>query len=125
MKATPRAMHWASMWVMLMFLASPLQLYGAWSGTPRLTWLSLVVQSALAGAGLGICIVKSRRIVRAVRVAGGRLCLRCGFDVSGLPTEGVCPECGVAYSHGESIRKWRSMLNDTRGLGGPDGAGSP
>jgi hypothetical protein len=29
----------------------------------------------------------------------GRVCLRCGYDLSGLQATGVCPECGTPVAH--------------------------
>ena len=31
----------------------------------------------------------------AERVWGGLLCMRCGYDLTGLASDGVCPECGT------------------------------
>ncbi len=36
-------------------------------------------------------------------------CHRCNYDLTGLPQEHRCPECGLAY--GESVRVWKPVDN--------------
>ncbi|MDX2018118.1 MAG: hypothetical protein SFY95_10840 [Planctomycetota bacterium] len=38
-----------------------------------------------------------QRMARAVRAVEGFACERCLHDVRGIPTPGVCPECGAAF----------------------------
>ena len=38
-----------------------------------------------------------RRVRRRLVGTGCRVCFGCGYDLSGLPDDGACPECGEAY----------------------------
>jgi hypothetical protein len=40
----------------------------------------------------------------------GRICTRCGYDLRGSATDGVCPECGQAYTMAEMHEAWRDWL---------------
>lgn len=46
------------------------------------------------------------RIVRQANSQDGRGCPRCGFDLSGLPELGQCPECGRWYKIEDVQRQW-------------------
>lgn len=50
---------------------------------------------ALGGMALGMGIYLKR--VRRVARLGGRVCFRCGFNLTGLEGKGRCPECGDDY----------------------------
>lgn len=36
-------------------------------------------------------------IVNRVIPSNRPYCHECGYEITGLPTEGICPECGTAY----------------------------
>lgn len=38
------------------------------------------------------------------------VCVECGFDVSGLPRDATCPECGVTHETRTRIVRWREAL---------------
>jgi len=42
--------------------------------------------------------LRRRLARRRATEAGYRICGACGFNLRGLDTSGVCPECGTAYS---------------------------
>lgn len=69
-------------------------------------WGLLGVQAAAAVVGvLGLW-----RLRRSLRRAGGRLCLRCCYDLSGHEREsGVCPECGRSYDWESDAKRWRRL----------------
>lgn len=47
------------------------------------------------------------RLRRQLVAADWRLCPRCLYDLSALPNESVCPECGAPFEHGTIRRMWQ------------------
>lgn len=39
--------------------------------------------------------------------AGGFVCLKCHYPLTGQPDEGECPECGMPYIRYHTVRTWR------------------
>jgi hypothetical protein len=62
------------------------------------------------------------RIERRVKAAGGMVCARCRYDLSGVAPEGPaadggtprCPECDLAYTPEDVVAYWRWALRDRR-----------
>jgi hypothetical protein len=48
-----------------------------------------------------------RRDNEEVLRAGYRLCTACRYDLSESVPEGLCPECGAAYTHDGLARSWK------------------
>ncbi|TVQ81292.1 MAG: hypothetical protein EA380_02090 [Phycisphaeraceae bacterium] len=75
-----------------------------WLGTlvQVLMWVSvawILVFSA-------IIVFRFRRICRDAKVRGGRICLKCLYDLSTSPRDGKCPECGEKYTHEDLLEYW-------------------
>jgi hypothetical protein len=56
-------------------------------------WKLMVIAVGLPG---GYLIRTSRTIIRS---RSEPFCIHCGYDLSNLPDNYICPECGEAYSH--------------------------
>lgn len=90
------------------------------SFTPR--WSLLLIPLApIVGLSIGLPIERRhRRRVALVQRTRFRACLRCEQELTGLPDEGMCPECGTPYKLDELRRGWiRKIGSDpTDGKGG-------
>ncbi len=64
-----------------------------------LTAIATVV--AMAGT---IPVLRKRHAMEAVEF---RVCPRCGFSLSGLPKDGICPECGTPFSQERLTQYWK------------------
>ncbi len=42
------------------------------------------------------------------------LCLRCGYDLNGLPDRHICPECGAAYDLAGTQQRWAYWMTTAR-----------
>ena len=51
--------------------------------------------------------IRGTSLRRSVQRAEGLVCPDCGFNLSGSPHQGVCPECGVAYDADTVLDAWR------------------
>ena len=51
--------------------------------------------------------VRMHRLCKRAQKAGCLACTACIYDLSLLPTEGTCPECGRAYTHDELRETWK------------------
>lgn len=89
----------------LVFLALwPVCLFSAFVGVqviraqPRAGWATL---AAVVGVLIGAAFVLRR--LRSRRQNSADACPRCecGYDLTGLPRGGLCPECGKAADEGE------------------------
>ena len=82
-------------WLVADFLASLLPPMGAWN--KRLTWAL-----AILGYTVLVYLAIRRDMPKALRgqliKAGVPICVKCGYDLRGLPADRVkCPECGRAF----------------------------
>ncbi len=51
-----------------------------------------------------------RRLARELEDPGFALCTECGYCLTGLGTEGRCPECGANFNLDELRRRWNYWL---------------
>lgn len=58
---------------------------------------------------------RERRLARRVWDADGRLCLKCAYDLRGLPDRHRCPECGTEYDAASLVSDWWHWPPVTRG----------
>lgn len=70
----------------------------------------LILTQAIAWMIAAPAIRARMRMYKAIKASGYLVCGHCAFDVSTLPAEGRCPECGEAYTHDECRRQWRQVL---------------
>ena len=69
--------------------------------------LWLILAPCWAGVIVAVSVgVHDRRLVRRVRAARGRLCVRCHYTLAGLPAPGACPECGEPYPEDGHASRW-------------------
>ncbi|MEK6702477.1 MAG: hypothetical protein AABZ53_09450 [Planctomycetota bacterium] len=77
---------------------------------PRKGWS---VWIPLATGALPMCVILPfghwllRGIRRDWEASDGRLCTDCGYNVSGLPPAGTCPECGHTYDIDRDLEVWK------------------
>jgi ribosomal protein S27AE len=74
--------------------------------TMRLELIGLAVYS---GYCLLFAVYMTRwrsRIRRQIVAAGGRVCFRCGYGLTGLDNNGICPECGEAFVLAALRERW-------------------
>lgn len=90
----------------LCLAAAPLLLRSVrWERYVEWGLLALLCAAGLTGALL------FRRLRRSLRRAGGRICLRCGYDLSGQDEEtGICPECGRRYDWDLDALQWNRYV---------------
>lgn len=88
-----------------------LVLTGWWWGQPGRPGLDWVVVGTLPPVALfaGALVGRLRlaRLKRTVDRTRGLVCPDCGFDLSGSPEIGPCPECGIVHDVANVTRAWR------------------
>jgi hypothetical protein len=57
-------------------------------------WWKLLVPAVVIPAAYAISIA-----AHSIRQRKEPFCIHCGYDLSGLPDNHTCPECGESYSH--------------------------
>ncbi len=97
-------------WLNLIFLLLIPYWIWLWPGPPgwRGPLLIALPQFVVIGIIAFVYYRAKRRVARVVKASDGRACWHCVYDLSGLPTPGVCPECGRPYEHDELRRRWRA-----------------
>ena len=50
-----------------------------------------------------------RRALREWHRTNGRLCARCGYDLTALADTGICPECGNPYDLEQDAALWADV----------------
>ncbi len=51
-------------------------------------------------------LIATGRILRRVLACEGVLCEACLYDMRGSPSVEVCPECGMAFDHTATPKRW-------------------
>lgn len=68
-------------------------------GTVMLSWNWLMpsVVAGVAKAAIGLYLFLGARWIVNLAVPSNRpYCQECGYELTGLPTDGACPECGTS-----------------------------
>ncbi len=78
-------------------------------------WIALVVVCA-AIVPVGIVCYQQFRLRRQVRNLDYRVCRKCFYNLTGLPDDGLCPECGKPYSRQSLAKHWGKALADYLGM---------
>lgn len=77
---------------------------------PRWAYIAAVtipgVASGLIGGWIGVAVQREHR---RARMADGRRCWGCGYDLEGLSDAGTCPECGRAFTITDLRARWDMM----------------
>ena len=84
---------------------------GPWGWHHRAGWptwaVAALVVLASIGVWLALVVTWEHRLVRRLRRAGYRLCLRCGYSLQGREGTITCPECGRRCELSEVEWTWR------------------
>jgi len=79
-----------------------------------MTW---VIYPSAFVVGFGTCafvllnLASWKRTTAAVRAADFRLCIFCGYPLTGIDEAGSCPECGKPFDIEETQRLWRAVID--------------
>jgi hypothetical protein len=116
--------RWRSLWLLIpIWLASPvfvivlvdLALRAVGMNSPG--WISgLIMIGAFFAFGQVVVWVEwsgRRADLRQIEAAGFKVCPKCWYDLSRLPDQGHCPECGAGYERGHLERSWKWTYSDT------------
>jgi hypothetical protein len=97
-------------WLNLLLLLPIVSWIWLWPGPPGWPAPLVVVLPQFLVIGIIAFIYQraKRRVNRVVKASDGRACWYCVYDLSGLPSPGVCPECGRLYEHDDLRRRWRT-----------------
>jgi peptidoglycan biosynthesis protein MviN/MurJ (putative lipid II flippase) len=77
---------------------------GLWDqGTPIVGWWTFgTLAGQLAQVAVGLYLLLGGRwIVDRLIPSNRPYCHECGYELTGLPRQGVCPECGTPYQRSE------------------------
>ena len=100
------------MWAFLvLFLISPLIVMAIFGLSMGLATL-LVPPLLVVGVLVGMWVVVRQRELRILREMRFRRCLKCRYDLSASPEQGMCPECGVEYEGALMERSWRYTYDE-------------
>ena len=98
-------------WALAICLGVMLFAAGPWGWQHRAGWptwvVAAVVEFALIGVWMAVVVTWERRLERRLRLAGYRLCPRCGYSLQGREGSIACPECGRGCEMSEVERAWR------------------
>lgn len=88
-------------------LVSMFGVYCTFQGWMSWAWISM----GLAWVGfIFLMIPRISRIGSVLLRHKGYLCTNCVYPLPREPSEGVCPECGVAYDLASTRESWRRVL---------------
>jgi len=115
-KQTPpflkRRVAWFVLLIVGLSLTSPVATFLLRNKVPA--W-AYVVATAVPGLGSGLLSMWfGRAMVREMKQAerlGWKRCWHCGYDLTGVAADGVCPECGNAYTREDLATKWRLLAH--------------
>lgn len=69
---------------------------------------------AVGGTGIALHLVSVMLIIhfgramhKRLRMAKGRLCIRCCYSLEGQNAQGRCPECGEPFVISDTIAQWK------------------
>ena len=88
------AVLWHGVWFVFMLLG--------FRGAQAFAWRFLNIEflEPLLQVGVGAYLLFAGRWIVNLAVPSNRpYCPECGYELTGLPAEGVCPECGTAFKH--------------------------
>ncbi len=98
-------------WLLTITFGGMLLASGTWDWQHRTGWLVWVVAGLVLltpiGLWMALVVTWERRLVRRLRLAGYRLCLRCGYSLQGREATIACPECGRRCELSAVERTWR------------------
>jgi len=102
---------------MLIALYGVFSLFGLVPGNDVWTLMIVIVAGAVGYAVNGQLFVRRLVSLRKKLVrASYRVCLRCGYDLSGLPDEHACAECGLHYERSDLVAAWHVYLRTAKYL---------
>ncbi|MCC6952159.1 MAG: hypothetical protein IT433_12040 [Phycisphaerales bacterium] len=115
-KQTPpflkRRVAWFVLLIVGLSLTSPVVTYLLRNKVPALAY---VAATAIPGLGSGLLSMWfGRAMLREVKQAeclGWKRCWHCGYDLTGAAADGLCPECGNAYTRENLAAKWRLLAH--------------
>ncbi|HLP85172.1 MAG TPA: hypothetical protein VK157_12555 [Phycisphaerales bacterium] len=107
---------WCSLAVVIISLAAAFFL-PAFSASRRgmSTFLVLLLAAITAPVLIYAMSLWSRRFVAKVHARDYRVCWKCGYDLRDLQQQGICPECGSAFTMTELREKWSRFERETAG----------
>ena len=87
-----------ALWAIQNLLPWALMLLSGDAGTPDLTWYLGAVLGNCVGIAVGLYLFfRGEWIVNLAIPSNRPYCHDCGYELTGLSSEGICPECGTAY----------------------------
>lgn len=97
--------------IFFLWLFIPGGLRASWRGEAWLSmWGFLAIEIVIIALIFIPSIRSSLKLRRSVKAAGYLACGSCAYDLSKLPPEGTCPECGEAYTHAQCRRWWKQVM---------------